>query len=117
MLNFLIRFTQVYAGCNPGDNSLNISECLTLANDQKVTDVFTNPASLINLFVGNMFVVAGVILFIMLMVAGFKFIQDDSKGKDEAKNIISSVITGLIVMFSAYWIVQIIKFVTGADIL
>jgi len=36
--------------------------------------------------------------------------------EEEAKKIFQYAVTGLIVMFSAYWIVQIVELVTGADI-
>ena len=81
-----------------------------------VKDTYKNPADLINLIVNNLMVVGGIILFFMIILSGFKFLQDTAKGKEEAKKIMKSAIIGFIIMFSAFWIVQIIKVVTGTNI-
>ena len=82
-----------------------------------IGDIYDTPASLVNLLIRNLFVIAGIILFITILWAGFKFIQSGAKGKDEAKTIITVAITGFIIMFAAYWIVQIIGIVTGTGII
>ena len=81
-----------------------------------VKDVYENPADLVNLLVSNLMVIGGVILFFMIILAGFKFIQDTAKGKEEAAKILKSAFIGFIIMFSAFWIVQIVKVITGANI-
>lgn len=72
---------------------------------------------LINLFVYNLFILAGLVFFFLLIGAGFSIISADSaKGVDDGKKKLTTAIIGLIVMFSAFWIVQIVEFVTGVDI-
>jgi len=99
-----------------GNDNIDLGEVLCLSNDTAVKEVYTSPAFLVNLIVRNIFVVGGVILFLLIFYAGFKFIQSGSQGKEEAKKIITTALIGAIVMFCAYWIVQIVAVVTGINI-
>jgi hypothetical protein len=108
----------VYAACNPNAQGLKLTDCLLLNNDQSVASVYSTPAALINILVSSIFVIAGVILFFMFIYAGFLFIMDPTtKAKDKAKDLLTTAVTGLVVMFAAFWILQIVKVFTGADLL
>ena len=100
-----------------GDPSINLSDYLVLKNGTKVSDIYKSPADMIILVVSNVFVVAGFMLFIFIIIAGFKFIAGDSKGMEEARNMMGGVLMGFIVMFAAYWIIQIIEQITGVKII
>lgn len=107
-------------GCNPGvggDNGIDLGDCLRLSDSQLVSDVYTDPAFLVNLIVRNLFVFAGLALFLLIIFAGIKFIAGGKKGAEEGAKILGTAVTGFVVMFSAYWIVQIVKLITGADII
>lgn len=96
---------------------LNLGNCLKLNSSQTVSEIYSKPADLINVIVPNLFVIAGVFLFLMIVYAGFKFsMSGGSKGKDDSKEILKSALIGFMVMFSAYWIIQIIEVVTGVTI-
>ena len=113
MLNLV---PQVYAAnCDSGATGLDLTKCLQLNGTQTVGDVYGTPAFLINLIVRNLFVIAGVIIFILIIVAGWKYLTQGSKGPDEAKSIFEAALAGMIIMFAAYWILQIVKVVTGID--
>jgi hypothetical protein len=59
---------------------------------------------------------AGIGLFLMLILAGFKFVTSpESAAKGEAKDKIKNAGIGFLIMFSAYWIMQIIEILTGID--
>lgn len=109
---------KVYAQCGAGsqEGGIDLGNCLQLGNGVTVSSIYNSPAFLVNLIVRNLFVVAGIVIFLLIFYAGFKFIQDDTKGKDEAKKIIGAALAGAIVMFSAYWILQIIKVLTGVNV-
>lgn len=107
---------KVYAQCDPGSEYVDLGNCLQLSDGVPVSAVYSTPAFLVNLIVRNLFVVGGVIIFFMIFYAGFKFIQDDKSAKEEARKIITTALVGGIVMFSAYWIVQIIGVLTGVDV-
>ncbi len=105
------------SGCDPSKPDLNLGDCYRLSGSQKVSDVYDTPATMANLIVRNLFVISGVVMLVMIIYAGFQYISDTEKGADKAKSIATAVGIGFIMMFAAYWIVQIIKVVTGADIL
>ena len=102
--------------CNPGSGFISLGDCLYLSTDTKVSETYTTPAFLVNLLVRNLFVVAGTLLFFMILLAGFKFIVGGKKGLDDAKQIMTAALIGFLLMFSAYWIVQIIKLITRTNI-
>lgn len=108
--------TSPTADCNPGSGFIPLGDCLKLSDDTKVSETYTTPAFLVNLLVRNLFVVAGIILFFMILLAGFKFIAGGKKGLDDAKQIMTAALVGFLLMFSAYWIVQIVKLITRTNI-
>lgn len=84
------------------------------------TDVATI-GSLVSLFkniVQAVVALAGVVLFVMLLIGGFSYLFSggDQKKLEAAKGTISSAIIGLIVLISAYIIFSLIKMFTGTDI-
>ena len=40
----------------------------------------------------------------------------DKEGMEKGKNALTAAIAGFIIIFAAYWIVQIVQFVAGVDI-
>ncbi|MGD9129401.1 MAG: hypothetical protein PVJ09_02865 [Candidatus Woesebacteria bacterium] len=107
--------SKVYAQ-NTGVSELDLSKQLKLNTTEAVADKYDNPMTLINLLVPTVFVIAGIIFFILIIVAGYKYIAKGQKGIDEAKSLIGAAVAGFMLMFAAYWIIQIIKGITGADI-
>ncbi len=103
----------------PNAQPLDLGQKLTLGvGGQPVGSVYDTPAVLVNILARNIFIVAGLILFAMIVYSGFKFIQaGSSKGKDEAQQIMTAAITGAIVIFAAYWIVRIVEVLTGTQVL
>ena len=101
-------------------NRMNLVDFLTVGertgSPQSISEVYNNPGTIINLIVSNLFILAGIIIFFMIIGAGISFLKDTEKGKDDAKNLLTGAVAGFLIMFGAYWIVQIVKLVTGADI-
>ncbi len=108
--------TPSYDCNNIGGQSLDLAGCYKLNSSETVANVFNSPAVMINLLVKVGFIFAGIICFILLIYSGYLFIFGGVKGQEQAGGVFSSMLIGLIIMFSAYWILQIIKIVTGADI-
>lgn len=92
---------------------------LDAASGTTVADTFGTPASLINVIMPNIFVFAGILLFIFVVVAGMRMVlsPDDKKNAEQGKKAITFAVTGFAVLLGAYWIVQIIEILTGVDIL
>ena len=82
---------------------------------------FSSPGSLISILLKNIYVLAGVLLFILLLVGGFSIISSagggDPKKTAQGQKAITSAIIGFLIIFASYWIIQIIQYITGLNIL
>src|SRR3989338_7176207 len=70
---------------------------------------FTNLASVVNAAVPLLFAFVGIALFIYLVWGGFDFMMSmgDAKKAESGKGKITNAIIGFILIFVAFWIVQI----------
>lgn len=61
---------------------------------------------------------AGIVLFVLLIVGGFKFITSggDPKAVESARKTITSAIAGLIIILVSYLILVLISNITGVDV-
>lgn len=104
--------------CDPSQNGLNLGNCLKLNNSgTTVADIYQRPADIVNVIVPAIFAFAGAMLVVTLFMAGFKFIRHGTKGKDEAKTMLTTAMIGFAIMFIAYWIVRILEIVIGMEII
>ena len=104
------------AGSVGGTNPVALGDCLKLGDNTSVSTVYTSPAFLVNLVVRNLFVFAGIIILFLIFYAGFKMISGGKKGLDEAKTITVNAVIGLVIMICAYWIVQVVGYLTGTPV-
>lgn len=74
--------------------------------------------SLFKNLVNAIIALTGVALFIMLVVGGFNllFSAGDQKKLEQAQHTITNAVIGLIVIVSAYLILQVIHVFTGVDV-
>jgi hypothetical protein len=65
------------------------------------------------------FPAAGLILFAMIVWGGFEMLSgaSNSKSKDAGRQRVTAAVIGFILLFSAYWIAQIMEAVFGVSIL
>lgn len=88
---------------------INISDFFTPAT------TFKTLGDLVNVLSKNVTVLAGVLLFVLLIFGGLQFIvssgSGDEQGMNKGKNAITAAIIGFILIFAAYWIVQIIGYI------
>lgn len=77
-------------------------------------------ASFISPLIQDVFVLAGVVLVLLLIFGGVTYIMNagsgDKEGMEKGKNALTSALLGFIIIFVAYWIVQIIGYITGVNI-
>lgn len=76
---------------------------------------FDNLGSLINLIVTNIFVLAGIILFIGVIAGGF-IIMTKGANPDEmhkGQQLLSSCLIGIVLIFVSYFIVKVVLQVLG----
>ena len=73
----------------------------------------------ISMLLPNIYVIAGVILFILLFTGGFVIITSagDPEKQQQGGKAITAAIIGFLIIFVSYWIIQIIEHLTGVKIL
>ncbi len=96
--------------------TINVADKIRLKSGVSYRAVYDSPSVFVNVIVRTIFVAAGVVIFFMIIAAGYSFLQGESKGKEQSKTMITGAVIGFLVMFSAYWIVQIIQALTGTEI-
>jgi len=68
----------------------------------------------------NVYILAAIIAFVLVLIAGLMFIINAGKGEsEEAKKwqgTLTASIAGLLIIFLSYWIIQIIETITGINI-
>jgi hypothetical protein len=99
-----------------GQEGLDLGNAYTLSDGTPVKELYSTPSTLINILVPNLFVIAGIAVMVMVMLAGYKFLLKGQQGIQDAVKIGITTAIGIVVMFTAYWIVQIIAQLTGASI-
>jgi hypothetical protein len=99
--------------------ALELEKAFLLDGKTPVADRFGSPAQLINVLLPNIFAIASLMVFIFIVGAGLKIVMnpDSKKGTEDGKKAITYGIGGFLLLFAAYWIVQLIQYVTGVTIL
>lgn len=76
---------------------------------------------IVSTLINNVYVLAGVILFILLIVGGVGFIMgagsDNPDQAKKGKQAITAALIGFAIIFCSYWIIRIIEILTGFYIL
>jgi uncharacterized membrane protein len=74
---------------------------------------------LISSMLPTVLVVASFILFIYMIFGGFLLISSsgDSKKTEEGQQALTNAIIGFVIIFTSYWLIQIIEIITGVHIL
>lgn len=77
---------------------------------------FPTLSSLVSSLLPKILIVGGVIFFFIIVITGLGVIMNaggDEHAAESRKNILTFAIIGFSIMFGAYWILQIINFITG----
>jgi len=89
-----------------GDNvyAINIQDNFAPAKN------FSDLSSIINLFVKNLFLIAGIIFFVIFLIAGFKILRGGENAEELKKiqAIFVSSAAGMIIIFGSYFAVLVI---------
>lgn len=82
---------------------------------------FTNFGQLVSVLLGNIYVIAGIVLFFIIVFAGFGILSSAGSGDKQkvaqGKQAFTAVIIGFLIIFMSYWIIQLIERITGLKIL
>jgi hypothetical protein len=76
---------------------------------------FPNIAALINVLMRYVFVLSGIALLIVILSAGFTLLTSggDVKAVEKGKKNLTNGLIGFILIFTAYWLVQLVGIVFG----
>jgi len=89
-------------------------EHLGLTTSMTLGDIISN-------ILPNIYILAGIILFFLLIGGGLMFIisagRENPEGAGQGKKAITAALIGFLIIFASYWIIQIIKVITGVDFL
>jgi len=74
---------------------------------------------ILSVIVKNVFVIAGIILFIFIIIGGLGTIINagNTEAQKQSSKTLSSAVTGFIIIMVAYWLIKIIEILTGVDII
>lgn len=63
-------------------------------------------------------ILAGLILFAMLVFGGFTMLSGAASkdGMEKGKHMVTSALIGFLIIFAAYWIIQIVQVIFGISI-
>lgn len=100
---------------------VNIADHLTDGQGGNIATTYTSFSPLITSLLRNSLTIASIILLALLLFGGLGFIigagSGDSKKAEQNKKTITSALVGFAIVFSAYFIIQIISYITGVQIL
>lgn len=81
---------------------------------------FCTLSGMVSALLPKILLIGGVIFFILVVIAGVGLIatagSGDAQGMESRKNFLTYAIIGFIIMFGAYWLLQIINFITNGAV-
>lgn len=77
------------------------------------------PADILNAIIPVIFVIAGIILLFMLVFGGFTiFVSAGNPEKiKQGTGMITSALIGFLIIFAAYWIIELLQITLGITVL
>lgn len=100
--------------------TVNIGDATPLTDDVKLSS-YSNISQLLNPLLKNSLTLAGIIFLALIIIGGIGMIigagNGDQKKAEQSKKTLTSAITGFIIVFTAYLIIQAIETFTGLKIL
>jgi hypothetical protein len=87
--------------------------------DTTVAEFFGKPAQFLNVLLPNVYIAAGLVILFLLVFGGLSIIMSsgDSKGVDKGKQALTSAAIGFMIVFTSYWLIQLLELLTGVKIL
>ncbi len=119
----LSKFAVAQGGGSGGaDSELNIYDLKSLTFPTKgAIDLKgdLNLGEIISEGLKVVYVLAGIILLVYLIMAGFQMMTgaNDPKAKESAGKSITNAVIGFFILFVSYWVIQIVEVVLGISIL
>ncbi len=102
--------------------AIDIGEAFKIG-DKGITDPsrpeFQSIGAFLTAILPNIYIISGVILFILFIGAGFAIMtsSNDPEKQNKGMQALAASLIGFIIIFVSYWIIQIIEILTGVPIL
>lgn len=100
--------------------AVNIGEAFKLGGQSiEGKSGYDSVGSLVSVFVSNVYIIASVVLLFLLIGGGFMMISNagNPEKQQQGSKALTSAIVGFLIIFTSYWIIQIIEVLTGLEIL
>jgi len=82
---------------------------------------FGTIGAMVSIILKNVYIFAGVLLLFLLIFGGISIIMaaggGDAKKTAQGQKAITRALIGFLIIFTSYWIIQIIEVITGVPIL
>lgn len=82
---------------------------------------FGTVGKLISTLLPNIYILAGLLLFFLLIVGGIGIIAGagggDPQKVGQGRKAVTAALIGFLIIFCSYWIIQAVEVITGVDIL
>src|SRR4030042_2801944 len=107
---------------DPIETFKNPNSSLTLPGGVPISDPlggkFSSLGDIINTLIPYIFALAGLALLLVLIWAGFEMMTSagDPKKMESAKGRLTGAVLGFVIIFVAYWLVQILEVIFGLKI-
>lgn len=81
---------------------------------------FTSLGGIVSFFLPKALLVGAIIFFFLIVFAGVGMISgagnSDPHAKEQSKLFLTSALIGLLLMFGAYWVLQLINYIIGGSL-
>lgn len=99
---------------------VNIGEKFEFGPEKGIEKVFPNLGTLISTLLPNIYILAGVVFFFLLIFGGFGLIMGagggDPQKTEQGKKAVTMAVVGFLIIFLSYWLIQLIEVITNLDI-
>lgn len=103
---------------NVTNQTLNAIDPLLIGGSTR-GEQFSTPGGIISRVLEYAFPLAGIILFVMIVIGGFQMVlgAGEQKAMEGGRQRVTMAIVGFILLFSAYWVAQILESLFNIKIL
>jgi len=101
------------------DERLDSLDPLRIGGSEENAEELSTPGGVISRLLSFIFPLAGIVLFIMIVVGGFQILLGgtNQKSMEAGRQRVTMAIVGFLLLFASYWIAQIIEQIFNIRIL
>lgn len=99
--------------------AFNIKDAFYGVDGENPIKDIDSPYAFISSILPNIYIISGILLLIYLVFGGIMIIGSAGNPDEASKGqkIITNAIIGFVIIFTSYWIIQIVEIITGIQIL